>query len=48
MTIALVWFLVDKFFMMTKLFVLSGLGVDKRVFDEINFKSADVTFVDCE
>ncbi len=46
MTIALVWFLVDKFFMMTKIFVLSGLGVDKRVFNEIDFKSADVTFVD--
>src|SRR5690606_3395369 len=31
---------------MSKVYVFSGLGADKRVFDEINFGTLDVEFVD--
>ncbi|MPS71651.1 MAG: alpha/beta hydrolase [Chryseobacterium sp.] len=31
---------------MSKIYVFSGLGVDKRVFDNINFETLDVEFID--
>lgn len=31
---------------MNKIYILSGLGVDKRVFDNINFGDLDVCFID--
>ena len=31
---------------MSKIYIFSGLGVDKRVFDNIDFGNLDVTFVD--
>lgn len=31
---------------MNKIYILSGLGVDKRVFDKIDFGNLDVEFVD--
>ena len=30
---------------MTKIYVFSGLGVDKRVFENINFNGLDVEFI---
>ncbi|WP_333853837.1 hypothetical protein [Epilithonimonas sp.] len=31
---------------MNKIYVFSGLGVDKRVFDNIDFGTLDVEFID--
>lgn len=31
---------------MSKIYIFSGLGVDKRVFDRIDFGSMDITFID--
>lgn len=31
---------------MSKIYILSGLGVDRRVFDKIDFGDLDVEFVD--
>src|SRR5690554_4484413 len=35
-----------KNIMMPKVYIFSGLGVDKRVFDKIDFASLDVEFID--
>lgn len=31
---------------MGKVYIFSGLGVDERVFDQINFEGLDVEFID--
>lgn len=31
---------------MDKVYIFSGLGVDERVFDQINFEGLDVEFID--
>ena len=31
---------------MDKVYIFSGLGVDERVFDQINFDGLDVEFID--
>lgn len=31
---------------MSKIYIFSGLGVDKRVFDRIDFGDLDITFID--
>lgn len=31
---------------MSRIYIFSGLGVDRRVFDNIDFKNLDIEFVD--